>query len=84
MSRPQQVGVSVDNHHRVVHYHTQHGDERSQGHRVQFEAYKIHNAQRSSNADRYRCGTDQGSPQREKHKHHKDDDKDGFKEVFEE
>ena len=79
--RPQQIGIPVNHHHRVVHNHTQHSNQCCQSHRVQLKPEEIHDAQRGGNADRHRRRAYQRRAQREEQQHDHNHHEDGFDKV---
>ena len=72
----QEIGVAVDDYHRIVHYHAQHEDECRKRYGVQFNAHQIHQPQRNRDTYGYARACHEGCAQREEHEHDKDDDHD--------
>ena len=80
----QQVGISVDNNHRVVHDHTQHKDQCRQGDRVQFDTGEVHQSDTDGYAHRHTGTSHQRRTQRKEQKHHGNHHKDGYEYIPEE
>ena len=84
MTCPQHVYISVNHHHRVVDYHTQHDYEGGKGNGVELKTNEIHDSDGGGDADGHRRGTHDSSAQREQHQHHQDDHQNGLDKVLEE
>ena len=72
----QEIGVAVDDYHRVVHYHTQHEDECCERYGIQFNTHQVHQPQRNRDTYGYARACHEGCAQGEEHEHDKDDDHD--------
>ena len=84
VAAPEVVEVAVDHHDRIVDDHTQHHDQRREGHRVERDAAQVHDSHRDEGRQRDGDGRHDGRPQREEEHHHQDDDGHGDEQVAQE
>ena len=82
MSLGQQFAIAVDDDHRVVHHHTEHHNQCSQGDGIQLYSRQIHYSQRNSDADWQTCRADQRCAQGEEHQHYRNDNEHGDDQIL--
>ena len=84
MTALQEVGIAINDDHRVVHDHSQYEDESSQRNGIQLNTSQVHHAYTDRGADRQSRCRYKGRTQRKEQQHDGDHDQNGDHDVAKE